>query len=278
MRRLPPLAALRAFEAAARHLSFLEASRELHVTPTAISHQIKLLEDIVGAPLFRRRPRPLALTEAGASLYPVLRTGFDAFSAAIGQLRDSHRDRPLTVTTTTAFAGKWLMPGLAAFQDAEGGGALEIDASEGVKDLRAGEADVAIRYQRLPAKDLECHPLIRDHYVPVASPALLRRQAIIERPGDLKKMPLIHFRWKRADPHAPSWGRRVAEARRIDPSVASIDVNGGQRYSEAGMAIDAALAGQGVALASDVDVAYICSHYICCIAFSLSRVSILTGC
>lgn len=255
MRRLPPLATLRAFEAAARHLSFQAAAAELFVTPTAISHQIKLLEDVVGAPLFRRRPRPLALTEVGVLLYPVFRDGFDRFAAALDRVRAVHHGRPLIVSTTSAFAAKWLMPRLDAFQALPDGFALEIDASERPVDLHAGEIDVAIRYQRLPPRDLAVTPLIQDHYLPVASPALLARCGPVARPSDLARLPLIHFRWKTSDPHAPTWARWVAEARGIDPAAAALDVERGQRFSDSVLAIDAALAGQGAVLASDVDVA-----------------------
>ena len=112
MTKLPPLIELRAFEAAARHLSFKEAADELGVTPTAISHQIRLLEQYCGRALFRRRPRPLSLTEAGARLFPVIRDGLEAFAEAIVAVkRDGHK-QPLRVTTTNAFASLWLVPRL----------------------------------------------------------------------------------------------------------------------------------------------------------------------
>src|SRR6202045_142883 len=109
MRKLPPLGSLRAFEAAARRMSFREAAVELGVTPTAISHQIRLLEDICGQPLFRRRPRPLVLTGAGHRLFPVIRNGFDAFSTAISSASANVSQRPLRVTSPNAFASRWLV-------------------------------------------------------------------------------------------------------------------------------------------------------------------------
>src|SRR5712664_1051474 len=110
MRKLPPLRALHAFEAAARHLSFGAAAKELGVTPTAISHQIRQLEEACGVKLFQRRPRPLLLTSAGACLYPALRNGFDALASAVALLEDLQA--PLRVTSTNAFASKWLVPQL----------------------------------------------------------------------------------------------------------------------------------------------------------------------
>jgi LysR family transcriptional regulator, glycine cleavage system transcriptional activator len=112
VKRLPPLGTLRAFEAAARHLSFKEAANELGLTPTAISHQIRLLEQYCGQKLFRRRPRPLALSDAGARLFPTIRDGFDAFASALASLSGKAEAKPLRVTSTSAFASRWLVPRL----------------------------------------------------------------------------------------------------------------------------------------------------------------------
>src|SRR5262245_25766428 len=112
MNRLPPLVELRAFEAAARHLSFKQAAAELGVTPTAVSHQIRLLERHCGCALFRRRPRPLALTDEGARLFPAIRDGLEGFAAAIASVRRHAGQQPLRVTTTNAFASRWLVPRL----------------------------------------------------------------------------------------------------------------------------------------------------------------------
>src|SRR5947209_5371679 len=112
MRKLPPLRALHAFEAAARHHSFAAAAHELGVTPTAISHQIRQLEAACRVTLFQRRPRPLVLTSAGARLYPALRDGFDALASAVRLLAEEDMQPPLRVTSPGAFAGKWLVPHL----------------------------------------------------------------------------------------------------------------------------------------------------------------------
>ena len=112
MQKLPPLVELRAFEAAARHLSFKKAAAELGVTPTAISHQIRLLERYCGRALFRRRPRPLSLTDAGARLFPAIRGGLEAFATAIAAVKRDGHQQPLRVTTTNAFASRWLVPRL----------------------------------------------------------------------------------------------------------------------------------------------------------------------
>ena len=116
IRRLPPLSALRAFEAAARHGSFKRAASELAVTPTAVSHQIRALEEHVGIVLFERRTRQVVLTDAGARLYPVLRDGFDAFAQGIERLTRRRRRTQVTISATIAFTARWLVPRLAAFR------------------------------------------------------------------------------------------------------------------------------------------------------------------
>src|SRR3982750_4470587 len=114
MRKLPPLTELRAFEAAARRLSFKMAAAELHVTPTAISHQIKLLERYCGKTLFRRRPRPLKLTMAGEQLFPVIRDGLETFADVLATVRAGAVGGRLRITATNAFGARWLVPKLPA--------------------------------------------------------------------------------------------------------------------------------------------------------------------
>lgn len=143
---MPPLIELRAFEAAARHVSFKKAAAELGVTPTAISHQIRLLEQYCGRALFRRRPRPLSLTEAGARLFPVVRDGLEAFSVALGAIRRQGDRHPLRVTTTNAFASRWLVPRLPRWRKVRPDAPLDVIGTDSVLDLHAGDADVAIRY------------------------------------------------------------------------------------------------------------------------------------
>ena len=148
MHKLPPLSELRAFEAAARHLSFKKAAAELGVTPTAISHQIKLLEQYCGRPLFRRRPRPMALTEAGSRLFPVIRDGLEVFAATIAAIKRDRSRQPLRVTTTNAFASRWLVPRLPRWRKIRPDAPLEVIGTDSVLDLNAGDADIAIRYAR----------------------------------------------------------------------------------------------------------------------------------
>jgi LysR family glycine cleavage system transcriptional activator len=254
MRKLPPLASLRAFEAAARHLSFERAAAELGVTPTAISHQIRLLEDVCRQALFRRRPRPLALTSAGERLFPVLRNGLDAFAVAIAAVLRDTEHRPLRVTTPNAFASQWLVPRLPHWREAHPDIPLEVIGTDAVLDLRAGEADVAIRYARSMPREFAAQEIFRDTYVPVCSPALLAEGKHVGRAADLLHYPLIHFDWLRSDPDTPNWRRWLTTARSIDPDLPEAIEICGMSFREELHAIGAVVAGQGVAICSDVVV------------------------
>ena len=251
MRKLPPLRALHAFEAAARHHSFAAAANELGVTPTAISHQIRQLEAACGVKLFQRRPRPLLLTGAGARLYPALRNGFDALAAAVASLAEEEQ-APLRVTSPSAFASKWLIPQLPKWREENPTVPLEIIGTDALLDLRAGAADVAIRYARKPPLDFAAHEVLRDAYVPVCSPRLLEHHGPIERAADLLRLPLIHYDWINGDPEAPTWRQWMALARSIDPGFKPLEM--ALSFREELHAIDAVVGGQGVAICSDVVV------------------------
>lgn len=254
MRQLPPLNTLRAFEAAARQNSFRNAAKELHVTPTAISHQIRYLEDLLLCPLFIRQPRPIRLTSEGEKLYPCIRDAMDLMEAGVAELQDQSVKGPLVVTSTRAFASRWLLPRLEGFRDACGGTAIAVNACEAVMDLHAGHADLAIRYQRSPDQDLQSHALFTDEYLPVCRPSLLPRnnsRAVLE---DIGSYPLIHFDWQQDDPHAPTWDRWFAHASNRFPELRPPNLKAGLHFSEEIHAIEAALLGQGVALLSTVVV------------------------
>jgi LysR family glycine cleavage system transcriptional activator len=255
MRTLPPLSELRAFDAAARHLSFKKAADELGLTPTAISHQIKLLEHYCGQPLFRRRPRPIALTGTGSTLFAVVRSGLDSFSNAFLSLREAADHRPLKVSTTNAFACRWLVPRLREWSNAYPSCALEVIGTDEVLDLTAGEADVAIRYSSRPPTGLVVHELFRDGFFPVCSPGLLRDCAPLRRPTDLLRFQLIHCLWPSWNLEAPTWRRWSLMARQSDPEFPEIGEAGAMNFREELHAIEAVLAGQGISILSDVVVA-----------------------
>jgi LysR family transcriptional regulator, glycine cleavage system transcriptional activator len=245
VRRLPPLAALRAFEAAARHESFKRAAAELGVTPTAISHQIRLLEETLGLALFERQPRRVVLTPAGRLLFPVLRDGFDGFAAAVGALSVKRRRSAVTLSATTAFTAHWLVPRVAAFNAANPGMDLRLHASDEVVDLTDSAIDAAIRYGRGGYGGLVAEELLCDSYAPVCSPRLA-----VRTPEDLRRHRLIHFEWRRVEDDTPTWQRWLERA-----GMTGLDDATALTFSDEGHAIQAAVAGHGVALLSRVLVA-----------------------
>lgn len=255
MRKLPPLSELRAFEAAARHMSFKKAADELGVTPTAISHHIRLLERYCGQPLFRRRPRPIVLTRAGTDLFAVVRNGLDSFAIAITGIREGAGQRPLKVTATNAFASLWLVPRLPDWSAAHPECALEVIGTDDVLDLWAGEADVAIRYARSAPSEVVAHELFRDRFYPIGSPALLSKAAPVKCAADLLRHRLIHCIWPSWNPEAPTWHRWSLAARAVDSNAPEIGDVGDVNFREELHAIQAVLDGQGVSILSDVIVA-----------------------
>ena len=235
-----PLSALRAFEAAARLGSFKAAADELAVTPTAISHQIRGLEQRIGVPLFSRQVRQVVLTEAGTQLYPVLCDGFNAFQASLERLTQARQRPRVVISATNAFTVKWLVPRMTQFRRSLPGIDLQLQASDEPVDLRSTAVDIAIRYGRGPYPGLTTEPLFADCFVPVANPRLGVRS--IE---DLARWPRICFDWRRPNPQNPTWERWFAEAR-----LAVKEPVGELRFSDEGHAIQAAVAGQGIALVS----------------------------
>jgi LysR family glycine cleavage system transcriptional activator len=250
MRSLPPLNALHAFEVAAKHLSFQQAAAELDVTPTAISHQVKVLEDYLGLPLFRRRPRPLVLTEAGQFLYPVVRDQFDAVVEAIARLQQKPNSTDLTVSVTNVFAGKWLVPRMSRWQQIRSGIDLRLQTSNETVNLQARTVDLAIRYGRGNYSGLAVCKLMSDVFVPVCSSRLLEGEHPLKQPSDLVHHPLLHFEWIHYGSEAPNWKNWFDLA-----GVNQIDLNRGAKFNEESLAIQAAIAGQGVALCSSIHVA-----------------------
>lgn len=238
-RKLPPLAALRAFEAAARHLSFQKAADELAVTPTAISHQMRLLEATLGLPLFERHVRRVSLTPAGAQLYPVLRDGLDSFARAIAVLSPAPARGAVTVSATTLFTARRLIPALSAFQAQWPQFALRLHASDDAVDLAGGAADIAVRYGAGPFAGLASEVLCQDRFGVVCSPALGLRDS-----SDLTAATLIHSEWRRRDLQ-PDWRRWQALAQ-----VPGLNVDAGLRITDESHAIQAAVAGQGVVIVS----------------------------
>lgn len=252
MRRLPPLTELRAFEAAARQLSFKSAAAELGVTPTAVSHQVKLLERYCGQSLFRRRPRPLALTPAGQQLFPVVREGFEAFAEALASVRGAATGGRLRITATNAFAARWLVPRLPDWRTSHARLKLDIVGTDAVLDLESGEADIAIRYSRKPPARLPSVELLRDRFFVVGSPKLIGGARTPLHPSQLAKFPLIESDWPASDADAPRWQQWQKVAGRRHKSMPDLSALPALNFREELHAIEAAIAGQGLAICSDV--------------------------
>lgn len=238
--RLPPLTALRAFDAAARHMSFQQAATELNVTPAALSFQIKSLEQHFGGPLFVRHNRAVELTEAGRALAPGAREAFESLTVAWRTARRVTDHTTLTVTTGPSFTAIWLAPRLYSFAQAHPEIELRFSASLSLVDLAHSEVDIAIRFGYGPdAPDLYAEKFLDDWVTPMMTPDLARRYPT---PGDLAEATLIHqddIRFLDPPCDWPAWFRSV------DLPVRDWS---GPRYSQADHAMDAAMSGAGIIL------------------------------
>jgi LysR family glycine cleavage system transcriptional activator len=190
--RLPSLNGLRAFEAAARHLSFTQAAAELNVTQTAISHQIKRLEEELGVRLFVRQNRALTLTPEASGYLPGIRAAFNDLRLATDRLQRKDDDHVLTVSTLASLAAKWLLPRLTAFQEAHPGIDVRITTSSGLVDFQRDNVDAGIRYGRGQWQGVRADWLMADELFPVCSPALLQAAKPLKCPEDLRDHVLLH--------------------------------------------------------------------------------------
>ena len=239
-RRLPSLNALRAFEAAARHESFTQAAQELCVTQGAVSHQVKALEAELGLRLFQRERQRLVITEAGRSYLEVVRDAFDRVAAGTERLLQRQNAGVLTVSTSPNFAGKWLVHRLGRFAEAHPGIDLRVSASLHHIDFAREEVDLAVRHGDGRWPGLDVTRLCSEALFPVCSPTLLRGRGkrALRSPADLRHHVLLHLDERR------DWAKWLDAA-----GVAGADMTRGPVFNQASMAIDAAIDGQGVALA-----------------------------
>ncbi|SLN13205.1 Glycine cleavage system transcriptional activator [Roseovarius albus] len=242
-RKLPSLNALRAFEAAARHLSFKIAADELNVTPAAVSHQVKALEDLLGTPLFYRLTRALRLTEAGHAALPALSEGLDRLAEGTEQMRAFSQSNVLSISVSPSFGSMWLVPRLDRFHRKHPDIEIRIDGTDRIVDVAGGEFDVAVRYGPGDYKGVEVDYLFSQLNTPVCSPALLEGENALSRPVDLAQHTLLHIDWKDAE---ASWRMWLLAA-----GLHDADPNRGPHFTQESMAIQAALDGQGVALVGD---------------------------
>ena len=236
-RNLPPLAAVRVFEAAARHASFTRAAEELGMTQAAVSYQIKTLEERVGAPLFLRRPRQVELTETGLRLAAASTQALDVLSAAFGTMRDDVAGK-LTISTVPTLATNWLAPRLGLFQLANPSIAVRLETSPRYVDFSREDVDVAIRVGNGNWPGLVAHPLLPTIFTPMLSPELAASIGGINEPADLLRLPIL-------TPTDPWWAQWLTAAG-VSPEGLK-----GRPQNEMGSQANearAAIAGQGVAI------------------------------
>ena len=245
------LNALRAFEASARHQSFAAAAAELHVTPAAVGQLVRTLEVWLGAPLFHRatsgRAR-LVPTEAAERALPELRTGFDRLSLALDHLREGSTRRVLTVAVSPAFAAKWLLPRLESFQSECPETDIRLDTSLKPVDFVAQRIDIGVRYGAGRWLGLQADKLLDEEVFPVCSPRLEQKARRLHKPVDLLHQTLIHDQSMAADEGFPTWDSWLRTAGVMHPATTAR----GMKINNSAAVLQAAIDGQGVALARSV--------------------------
>lgn len=243
MRRMPNLNALRAFEAAARHLSFTKAAQELSVTQGAVSHQVAALEAQLGVQLFERLNRKLVLTKIGQRYQPALSEAFDRIASATQELRSDEREGALRVTVMPSFAQIWLMPRLKRFRERAPDVDVMVLATERVMDFLQEPVDLGIRMGSGKFPSLWCEPLMEEFILPVCSPSLLTQPPGLHRPDDLAHYGLLH------DDAGEDHGFTDWAAWLELVGAKGVDTNRGMQFSNSSFVIMSAIAGEGVALA-----------------------------
>ena len=241
---LPPLSALRAFEAAARHMSFSKAADELHVTPAAVSHQIHALEEDLGVRLFNRMNRSIELTASARVLLPGLTEAFAGIQSSVRRLRAHNDTGTLTVTASPSFAAKWLVLRLHRFQEQHPEVDVRISATDAIVDLAKGDFDIAIRYGAGRYSGLEVELLLKNEVFPACSPQLLTNGPPLRTPADLPAHALIHDQAVERDPLVPTWSMWLKAA-----GVTNVPAITGLSFNNMHLALDAAISGHGVVLA-----------------------------
>ena len=242
-RRLPPLNALRAFEAAARHLSFSKAAAELNVTPAAVSHQVKGLEDYVSRPLFRRLTRAIRLTDAGQSALPLLSEGLDRLAEGVQRMGRDEDSAVLTVTAPPVFAAKWLVHRLEEFRRVHPDIQVRLDTAMQVLDLNQEDVDMAVRFGPGGYPGMRSDILFEEEVFPVCGPKLMDGPHPLRRPEDLKHHTLVHVNRTSADDSWPDWRMWLSAA-----GVTGVDWTRGPEFDSEDLALETVMAGHGVAL------------------------------
>lgn len=236
--RLPPLNTLRAFEAAARHMSFTKAAEELFVTQAAVSHQIKTLEDALGVKLFKRLNRALLLTEEGQTFIPSVRQALDLLLQGVNKISQVEATGALNVSTLPSFAAGWLVPRLDRFRKKHPEIDVRLTAGERLVDFARDDVDMAIRYGRGRYADLVSERFMEEEIFPVCSPKLMEEgDHPLKTPEDLRFHTLLH------DDMPAGWAQWLAAA-----GVEGVNPTQGPYFDMSALVIQAAVQGQGVAL------------------------------
>ena len=244
MRKLPSLDLLRGFEAAARRLSFTKAAGELHVTQSAISRQIKTLEEQLGMTLFRRLNRALLLTEEGQTLAVAAAAALEEIEQALARLSARADDEPITVTTTVSFASLWLVPRLARFRATHPDVDVRISASNDLVNLQRGRIDLAVRFCEPKTAPQGATPLTGEEVFPVASPRLARdRKHPLSTPAHLNHHVLLHYADPQGDWPWLTWREWLTALK-----VPELKAAGALHFSHYDQLVRAAIEGEGVAL------------------------------
>ncbi len=248
--RLPPLTALRAFEAAARHASFVKAADELAVTPAAISQQVRQLEAVLGITLFRRLTRGLELTEAARACMPELRRGFAHLARAVEDMRGGGLSGRLAVTIIPSFGTRWLVPRLGSFVEAYPDIDVTVIAELRNADFTREDVDVGLRYGKGIYPGLATTLVLTEDVFPVCAPSLLNGPKPLRRLADLRHHTLLHDRQLSGEEPSLHWRQWLRDA-----GLADMDPERGPGFSDSVMMMEAAVRGMGIALGRSALVA-----------------------
>ncbi|MFO1032990.1 MAG: transcriptional regulator GcvA [Hyphomicrobiales bacterium] len=238
----PGLRALRAFDAAATHLSFTRAADDLAVTPAAISHQIKELEGQLGVALFARTSRSMRLTREGEILHTAAHESLEVLSRALMRIKRLENRMQIRVSASPSLAAKWLVPRLDRFLRLQPGADVRVDVSHAPVDFDREDIDVAIRFGEGRYPGLRADLLFQDNVFPVCSPAIIKDKPL-RTPRDLLKHTLIHLDWEAQGSPWPNWKMWMKAA-----GIEDFDDRAGLHFGQTSYAVQAAIDGMGVAL------------------------------
>ncbi|MEP3278507.1 MAG: transcriptional regulator GcvA [Stappiaceae bacterium] len=242
--RRPPLNAIRAFEATARHLSFTKAADELNLTPSALSYQVRMLEDVLSVKLFKRLNRAIELTPTGLAIFPGIRDAFLRLDETFRLLQPETPDNILVLATGPAFVAKWLSPRIAGFLEAHPDLELRISANLKLVDFNTEEVDIGVRFGFTDDDNLHVEPLMKEAVLPLCSPGFLEQHGGSLSLGDLHTVTLLHDDSLKFMQNQTTWETWLDKV-----GVESLDTDRGLHFNHANHSLDAAAEGAGLVLA-----------------------------